>query len=135
MDKIREVRGRLTGMLHYVKRAANTKPCVPMSIQKIASIRTEADAANAKVEELEAKLKEIEQEHTQQEREIVSLNNKNKQLEEDLETAYETIKDLKGNEAEDNDYKKEHEGSMRKIALLEEELEESDKALKETTSK
>lgn len=84
---------------------------------------------------MEAKLKEIEQEHTQQEREIVSLNNKNKQLEEDLETAYDTIKDLKGNEAEDNDYKKENENSMRKIALLEEELEESDKALKENTAK
>ncbi|KAI8640358.1 tropomyosin [Parasitella parasitica] len=103
--------------------------------EKIATIRIEADTANAKVEELENELKNIKQEHTQQEREIISLNNKNKQLEEDLDTAHDTIKSLRDNETEDSDHKKHHENSLRKITLLEEELEESDKALKETTKK
>ena len=84
---------------------------------------------------MEAKLKEITQEHTQQEREIVSLTNKNRKLEEDLETAQDTIKELKGNEAEDNDVKKEHEASLRKISMLEQDLEEADRSLKEATSK
>lgn len=77
----------------------------------------------------------MEQEQTQQEREIVSLTNRNKQLEEDVEVAQEQIKELKGTESEDNDYKKELENALRKISLLEQELEDSDKSLKETTSK
>lgn len=84
---------------------------------------------------MEAKLKELSQEHTQQEREIVSLTNKNKRLEEDLETAQDTISELKGNSAEGDDYKKELENAMRKLNLIEQELEDSDKSLKETTSK
>lgn len=77
----------------------------------------------------------MEQEQTQQEREIVSLSNKNKQLEEEVETAQEQIKEFKGTEAEDNDYKKDLEGALRRISLLEQELEDSDKSLKETTDK
>lgn len=84
---------------------------------------------------LEARIKELEQEQIQSEREIVSLANKNKQLEDDLEVAHEKIKELKGNEEEDLDVKKEHESAQRKIALLEQELEDSDRALKESTEK
>lgn len=124
MDKIREV---IYTIIHSIYLF------LTMSYQKIASVRAEADAANAKVEELEAKLKEITQEHTQQEREIVSLNNRNKQLEEELETAQEALKDLKQDDNED--VKKELENALRKISMLEQELEDSDKSLKETTSK
>lgn len=63
------------------------------------------------------------------------MANKNKQLEDDLEVAHEKIKELKGNEEEDLDVKKEHESAQRKIALLEQELEDSDRALKESTEK
>jgi tropomyosin len=63
------------------------------------------------------------------------LTNKNKQLEEDLEAAQDTINELKGSNAEDDDYKKELENAMRKLNLIEQELEDSDKSLKETTSK
>ncbi|CAO3687912.1 unnamed protein product [Rhizopus stolonifer] len=99
--------------------------------EKINSIRAEADAAIAKADALEAKLKEFEQEQTRNEREIVSLTNRNKQLEEDLDVAHEKIKDLKGNE--DSDIVNEHENAQRKITLLEQELEDSDRALKQTT--
>ncbi|CAO3693670.1 unnamed protein product [Rhizopus microsporus] len=60
--------------------------------EKINSIRAEADAAIAKAEALEARVKELEQEQTQSEREIVSLTNRNKQLEDDLETAHEKLR-------------------------------------------
>lgn len=84
---------------------------------------------------MEAKVKLLEQEQTEHEREIVSLTNKNRQLEEEVEVAHEQIKELKGTEAEDHDYKKELENALRKISILEQELEDSDKSLKETTSK
>jgi tropomyosin len=63
------------------------------------------------------------------------LTNKNKQLEEENEDCHEKIKELKGNEDEGNDYKKDLENAMRKLNLLEQELEDSDKSLKETTSR
>lgn len=77
----------------------------------------------------------MEQEQTQQEREIVSLSNKNKQLEEEVEIAHEKITEYKGSEAEGSDYKKDLEDALRRISLLETELEDSDKSLKETTTK
>jgi tropomyosin len=61
------------------------------------------------------------------------LNNRNKQLEEELELAQDSLKDLK---TEDNeDVKKDLENALRKITMLEQELEDSDKSLKDTTSK
>lgn len=87
------------------------------------------------MEELEAKLKELEQDQTQQEREIVSLTNKNKHLEEELEFAQDKIKEYKDNETEGNDYKRDLEDALRRISLLQTELEDSDKSLKETTTK
>jgi tropomyosin len=56
-------------------------------------------------------------------------------LEEEVENAHDKIKELKGTEDEGNDYKTELENSMRKISLLEQDLEDSEKSLKETTTK
>lgn len=81
------------------------------------------------------KIKELEQEQIKQEHEITSLTNKNEQLEEELENAEDKIKELKGTGAEESDYKTELENSMRKISLLEQDLEDSEMSLKETTSK
>lgn len=61
------------------------------------------------------------------------MNNRNKQLEEELEAAQDAIKELKTNE--DEDVKKELENALRKIEMLEQELEDSDQSLKETTTK
>lgn len=71
----------------------------------------------------------------QQEHDIISLTNRNKHLEEDLEDALEKIKQLKSLEDEDDEIKKENDAAQRKIRLLEEELESSEKSLRETTSK
>lgn len=61
------------------------------------------------------------------------MTNRNKQLEEDLEAAQESLAALKKDDNED--VKKDLENALRKIAMLEQELEDSDKSLKETTSK
>lgn len=71
----------------------------------------------------------------QRDHEIISLNNQNKYLAEDLEKAQDKITQLKGLENEDDDLKKENDAAQRKITLLEEELESSDKSLREATKK
>ncbi|KAG0833165.1 hypothetical protein G6F29_005567 [Rhizopus arrhizus] len=101
--------------------------------EKIASIRAEADAANARADEYEKKYKELEQIQMQQEHEIIALTNQNKHLEEDLHTAQEKIESLKAIEEEDDDLKKENDAAQRKITLLEQELEKSEKAVREAT--
>jgi tropomyosin len=70
-----------------------------------------------------------------QEHEIISLSNKNKHLEEDLEQAQEKIKQLKAIEEDEDDLKKENDAAQRKITLLEQELENSEKIIRETTKK
>jgi tropomyosin len=73
--------------------------------------------------------------NSQQEREIYSLNNRNKILEENLEKAQDEIERLKQGESKEDEIRKEYEAAQRKISLLEAELENSDKALRETTQK
>ncbi|KAI8331978.1 X-domain of DnaJ-containing-domain-containing protein [Choanephora cucurbitarum] len=101
--------------------------------EKIASIRAEADAANARADAFEQKYKELEQVQMKQEHEIISLTNQNKHLEEDLELANEKIKQLKALEEDEDDLKKENDAAQRKITLLEQELETSEKTIRETT--
>ena len=103
--------------------------------QKIALIRAEADAANARADEYEAKYKELEQVQMKQEHDIISLSNQNKHLEEDLELAQEKILQLKSLEDGEDDLKKENDAAQRKITLLEQELENSELTIRETTKK
>lgn len=70
-----------------------------------------------------------------QEHEIISLSNQNKHLQEDLELAHQKIEQLKALEEEDDDLKKENDAAQRKITLLEQELEKSEKAVREATKK
>ena len=105
------------------------------ALQKIAIIRAEADAANARADEYEAKYKELEQMQMKQEHDIISLTNQNKHLEEDLELAQEKIKQLKTLEDDGDDLKKENDAAQRKITLLEQELENSELTIRETTKK
>lgn len=93
------------------------------------------ETANAQVMELEDKLKRSEEEKMQQEHEIVSLSNRNKHLTDDLETALEKIEQLKALEEDGDGLKKENDSAQRRINLLEQELENSDKSLRETTAK
>lgn len=70
-----------------------------------------------------------------QEHEIISLTVQTKHLEEDLETAQEKIKQLKALEEDEDGLKKENDAAQRKITLLEQELESSEKTVRETTKK
>lgn len=64
-----------------------------------------------------------------------SLLNKNQQLEHELERAEEKIKDLKALEDDEDDWRKDQDAAQRKIILLEQELEKSELAVRDTTKK
>jgi len=105
------------------------------SKQKINSYRDQAEQAIARAEALEAQLKESQEQDSKQEREISSLNNQIKFLEDKLEQAQQEIERLKACEGKEEEQRKETEAAQRKISLLETELENSDKALHEATQK
>lgn len=64
-----------------------------------------------------------------------SLVNKNQQLEHELERAEEKIKELKALEDDEDDWRKDQDAAQRKIILLEQELEKSELAVRDTTKK
>ena len=99
------------------------------------SLRLESEEATAKNEELSAKVKTLEQENLSKEQEITSLSHKNQLLETEVEKLEEGIKGLK-KEVEDTAGAGTHNESLqRRLQLLEEEAEESDKTLRETNEK
>lgn len=99
------------------------------------ALRLEADESAAKVEEYKAKVKTLEAENTQKEQEITSLTHKNQVLEaevEKLETSVKTYKDEAGAGAAAGT---QAESLQRKIQVLEEEAEESDRTIRELNEK
>jgi outer membrane murein-binding lipoprotein Lpp len=99
------------------------------------ALRIEADESSARAEELKAKVKQLESETTQKEQEITSLSHKNSVLEgevEKLETQVKTYKDEAGAGAQAGSTA---EGLQRKIQVLEEEAEESDRTIRELNEK
>ncbi|KAF7514160.1 hypothetical protein GJ744_004485 [Endocarpon pusillum] len=103
--------------------------------EKMQSLRIEADEHQAKSEELQAKVKTLEQESLAKEQEITSLTHRNQLLEaevEKLETALKEAKDAAGQIAQ---HGQQNESLQRRLQLLEEEAEEADKTLRETNDK
>lgn len=99
------------------------------------ALRIEADESSARAEELKTKVKQLESETTQKEQEITSLSHKNSVLEsevEKLETQVKTFKDEAGAGAQAGS---QAEGMQRKIQVLEEEAEESDRTIRELNEK
>lgn len=88
-----------------------------------------------RADEYEQKYKELEHVQMSQEHEIIALSNQTKHLEQDLEVAQEKIIQLKTLEQDEDDLKKENDAAQRKISLLEQELENSEKTVRETTKK
>jgi tropomyosin, fungi type len=84
---------------------------------------------------LNAKVKTLELSVTSKDQEIVSLTHRNELLEKQVETHEEKIQSYKGLENDDSGARGERESLLRKVALLEEEAEQNDKNLKETTEK
>lgn len=99
------------------------------------ALRLEADESAAKVEELQTKVKGLEQENLQKEQEITSLSHKNSLLEAELEKLETAHKDLKSAADESAQHGTQNETLQRRLQLLEEEAEENDKNLRETNEK
>ena len=125
MDKIREVRCDLS---EYIQ-------ILTCDGQKLAALRTEADAAVVRAEEAEAKNKKYEQMLLEKDQEITSLTHKVSVLEGDLEKAETSLADLKGASVEGESSKATSENLQRKVQLLEEELDAAEKNVKDTVEK
>jgi len=102
---------------------------------KLASLREEADHAVTRAEEAEGKNKKYELELLAKDQEIQSLQHKLGLLEAELDKAEAKLGDLK-HAAEDSEAgKSSNEALNRKVQLLEEELDASEKNVKETVEK
>lgn len=72
---------------------------------------------------------------TSKDQEITSLTHRNELLEKKLEEYEEKLEKFKGLENDESGARGERESLLRKVALLEEEAEQNDKNLRETTEK
>ncbi|KAK6509051.1 hypothetical protein TWF481_003816 [Arthrobotrys musiformis] len=103
--------------------------------EKLAKQKADLDLANEKVEELEAKIKEFEAEQTKKEGEISSLTSKNAQLEAEVEKLEEKLSEAKKEAQAGANLGVTSDNLQRKVAVLEEEAETTEKQLKETIEK
>lgn len=104
-------------------------------LQKMQQFRDEADAASLRAEEAEKKNKQYEQMILEKEQEITSLTHKLSVLDGQLEDTEKKLVDAKSAKEEGEQSKTANEGLLRKIQLLEEELDAAEKNAKETTEK
>ena len=81
------------------------------------------------------KIKSLELTNTAKDQEIKSLTHRNELMEKKLEEYEEKLDKFKGLENDESGARGERESLLRKVALLEEEAEQNDKNLKETTEK
>ncbi|KAH6963504.1 tropomyosin [Fusarium avenaceum] len=98
-------------------------------------LRLEADEASSKNEELQTKLKALEQENLSKEQEITSLQHKNNLLEGEVEKLENAVKDFKKAADEGQQHGTQNETLQRRLQLLEEEAEDADKTLREANEK
>ncbi len=103
--------------------------------QKMNALRLEADENQAKAEELQTKVKTLEQENLQKEQEITSLTHRNQLLEAEVEKLETGIKEAKSAAGESAQHGQQNESLTRRLQLLEEEAEAADKTLRETNEK
>lgn len=99
------------------------------------TLRRNADEASARAEELQSKVKVLEQENLHKEQEITSLQHKNQMLAEEVEKLEAGIKEAKATADENAQHSTQNESLQRRIQLLEDEAEEADKNLRETNEK
>jgi tropomyosin len=98
-------------------------------------LRQECDAAITRAEEAEAKNKKLEQTLLEKDHEITSLQVKLEHLDTDLQKAEAMITESKADREAGETSKMTNEGLVRKIQLLEEELDAAEKNVKETVEK
>jgi tropomyosin len=99
------------------------------------SLRLEAEESAGKVEELQSKVKTLEQDNLQKEQDIISLTHKNSVLESEVEKFETQVKELKSAATEGQQHGTQNETLTRRLQLLEEEAEEADRTLREANEK
>lgn len=104
-------------------------------MQKMNTLRIEADENAAKAEESKKRVKELEQDNLQKEQEITSLTHRNQLLETEVEKLETSIKEVKAAAGESSQHSQQNEALTRRLQLLEEEAESADKTLRETNEK
>lgn len=98
-------------------------------------LRAEADTAVARAEEAEAKNKKLEQTLLEKEQDLSSKTHQLSVLEGELEKAESKLAEAKGAHDENDISKTTNDGLNRKIQLLEEELDNAEKNLKDTVER
>lgn len=101
----------------------------------MSSLRVQQEETQTKYEELQGKVKTLEQENLAKEQEITSLSHKNQLLETEVETLETRLKEAKVAADESGQHSTQNESLQRRLQLLEEEAEESDKNIRETNEK
>jgi tropomyosin len=99
------------------------------------SLRLEQEETQSKYEEVQAKVKVLEQENLAKEQEITSLSHKNQLLEAEVEKLEKGIKEAKAIAEQGSQAGTQNESLQRRLQLLEEEAEESDRQMRETNEK
>ncbi|RPA93993.1 hypothetical protein L873DRAFT_1846884 [Choiromyces venosus 120613-1] len=99
------------------------------------SLRAEVDEVQSRNEELQAKIKVLEQENLQKEQEITSLTHQKALLEGENEKLETRLKEEKEAHVIGSTNSQELQNLQRKVQLLEEEAEEAEKNLRETNEK
>ena len=99
------------------------------------ALRVQQEEAQANAEELHSKVKVLEQDSLAKEQEITSLSHRNQLLEAEVEKLETGIKELKIAADQRGDHGERNEALQRRLQLLEDEAEESDKKIRETSDK
>lgn len=121
-------------LTQYETRSTCTKNDVAHA-QKMNQLRDKADAALTRAEEAEAKVKLVEQQLLERDQTIKSLEHRLGLLEADNEAAEGKLAEFKSSSLEGEHSRQTADGLVRKVQLLEEELDAAEKNLKETVEK
>jgi tropomyosin, fungi type len=98
-------------------------------------LRAEADAAVERAEQAEARNKAFEQEILKKDQEISSLTHRLGLAETNVETLEQKLAQLKSKSDEEGVGRSANDNLVRKVQLLEEELDTAEKNAKETVEK
>jgi tropomyosin, fungi type len=104
-------------------------------LQRMNALRIEADENATKAEEYKKKLNTLEEENTKKEQEITSLTHRNQVLESEVEKLEGQVKTYKDEAGAGAAAGTQAESLQRKIQVLEEEAEESDRTIRELNDK
>lgn len=99
------------------------------------ALRVEADESGARAEEFKTKVKALEADNISKEQEITSLTHKNSVLEGEVEKLETQVKSLKEEAGAGAQAGNQAESAQRRLQVLEEEAEESDRQIRELNDK